>query len=177
MVASSLADNLMRLVAEGAGEGDDEADAELRSRAAASYLQLLNKPKLPNILLKVQLHFIAGHMHSLESIYILTQVHMLSITSDKCRCYRALSLVLITHLSHTCPNSKLCTMLVALAPGACSRPLVIAPGIYFKFASIKLCIHQLPSGQAFQQPQNHVNAVAHLNPTGSFEDDFTFLRL
>lgn len=53
MVASSLADNLMRLVAEGAGEGDDEADAELRSRAAASYLQLLGKPKLPNILLKV----------------------------------------------------------------------------------------------------------------------------
>ena len=55
MVASSLADNLMRLVAEGAGEGDEEADAELRSRAAASYLQLLGKPKLPNILLKVLL--------------------------------------------------------------------------------------------------------------------------
>ena len=53
MVAPSLADNLMRLVAEGAGEGYDEADAELRSRAAASYLSLLSKPKLPNILLKV----------------------------------------------------------------------------------------------------------------------------
>ena len=53
MVAPSLADNLMRLVAEGAGEGYDEADAELRSRAAASYLSLLSKPKLPDILLKV----------------------------------------------------------------------------------------------------------------------------
>ena len=53
MVAPSLADNLMRLVAEGAGEGSDEADAELRSQAAASYLSLLSKPKLPNILLKV----------------------------------------------------------------------------------------------------------------------------
>ena len=53
MVAPSLADNLMRLVAEGAGEGYDEADAELRSRAAASYLTLLSKPKLPDILLKV----------------------------------------------------------------------------------------------------------------------------
>ena len=53
MVARSLADNLMRLVAEGAGEGSDEADAELRSQAAASYLSLLSKPKLPNILLKV----------------------------------------------------------------------------------------------------------------------------
>ena len=52
MVAPSLADNLMRLVAEGAGEGYDEADAELRSRAAASYLSLLSKPKLPDILLK-----------------------------------------------------------------------------------------------------------------------------
>ena len=59
MVAPSLADNLMRLVAEGAGEGDEEADAELRSRAAASYLDLLNKPSLPNILLKVLL---LGHM-------------------------------------------------------------------------------------------------------------------
>ena len=59
MVAPSLADNLMRLVAEGAGEGDEEADAELRSRAAASYLALLNKPSLPNILLKVHL---LGHM-------------------------------------------------------------------------------------------------------------------
>lgn len=59
MVAPSLADNLMRLVAEGAGEGDEEADAELRSRAAASYLSLLDKPSLPNILLKVLL---LGHM-------------------------------------------------------------------------------------------------------------------
>ncbi len=64
MVASSLADNLMRLVAEGAGEGDDEADAELRSRAAASYLQLLSKPKLPNILLKVRLCSPRRHLHA-----------------------------------------------------------------------------------------------------------------
>lgn len=53
VVAPSLAHDLMRLIAEGAGEGDDEADAELRAQAAASYLQLLSKPKLPNILLKV----------------------------------------------------------------------------------------------------------------------------
>lgn len=60
MVAPSLAHGLMRLIAEGAGEGDEAADAELRAQAAASYLQLLTKPKLPNILLKVKILEIAG---------------------------------------------------------------------------------------------------------------------
>lgn len=53
VVAVSLAHGLMRLIAEGAGEGDEAADAELRAQAATAYLQLLSKPKLPNILLKV----------------------------------------------------------------------------------------------------------------------------
>ena len=53
MVDAGLADNLMRLIAEGAGEEDEAADAELRSQAVASYLALLQKPKLPDILLKV----------------------------------------------------------------------------------------------------------------------------
>jgi hypothetical protein len=46
----------MRLIAEGAGEGDEAADAELRAQAASAYLQLLSKPKLPNILLKACLN-------------------------------------------------------------------------------------------------------------------------
>ena len=53
VVAPSLAHGLMRLIAEGAGEGDESADAELRAQAAAAYMQLLSKPKLPNILIKV----------------------------------------------------------------------------------------------------------------------------
>ena len=56
VVAPALAHGLMRLVAEGAGEGDEAADAELRAQAANAYLRLLAKPKLPDILLKVRLH-------------------------------------------------------------------------------------------------------------------------
>ena len=49
-----VADNLMRLIAEGAGEeGDEEADRELRAGAVEAYLDLLDRPKLPPVLLKV----------------------------------------------------------------------------------------------------------------------------
>lgn len=53
VVQPQLAHNLMRLIAEGTGEDDEEADAGLRQEAVESYLQLLDKPKLPQILLKV----------------------------------------------------------------------------------------------------------------------------
>ena len=49
-----MADNLMRLIAEGTGEeGEEEADRELRAAAVESYLDLLDRPKLPAVLLKV----------------------------------------------------------------------------------------------------------------------------
>ncbi len=50
---SSLADNLTRLIAEGTGEEDEAADRELRAGAVEAYLELLDKPKLPRVLLKV----------------------------------------------------------------------------------------------------------------------------
>lgn len=53
MVPSSLADNLTRLIAEGTGEEDEAADCELRGGAVEAYLELLDKPKLPRVLLKV----------------------------------------------------------------------------------------------------------------------------
>ncbi len=53
MVPQQLAHNLMRLIAEGAGEEDESADAELRTQAVDSYLELLSRPRLPSILLKV----------------------------------------------------------------------------------------------------------------------------
>ena len=40
-------------LAEGAGEEDEQADTELRAQAVASYLDLLDKPKLSAVLLKV----------------------------------------------------------------------------------------------------------------------------
>lgn len=53
LIPSKVADNLMRLIAEGTGEDGDEGDTELRSSAAMSYLDLLDRPKLPAVLLKV----------------------------------------------------------------------------------------------------------------------------
>ncbi len=53
VVPPPLAHNLMRLIAEGAGEDDEVADTELRRQAVASYLALLDTPKLPDILLQV----------------------------------------------------------------------------------------------------------------------------
>ena len=53
VVQPALAHSLMRLIAEGAGEDDEQADAELRGQAVQSYLELLEKPKLPQVLLQV----------------------------------------------------------------------------------------------------------------------------
>ena len=70
VVEPSLADNLMRLIAEGAGEDDEAADTELRAHAVSSYMKLLEKPKLPDVLLQVRprirlpkwLHLIAARI-------------------------------------------------------------------------------------------------------------------
>ncbi|KAL4452296.1 hypothetical protein ABPG75_007958 [Micractinium tetrahymenae] len=53
VVPASLADNLTRLIAEGTGEEDEGADEELRAGAVEAYLELLDRPKLPPVLLKV----------------------------------------------------------------------------------------------------------------------------
>lgn len=46
-----VAHNLMRLIAE--GTEDEETDRELRMDAVSSYLALLDKPNLPDILIKI----------------------------------------------------------------------------------------------------------------------------
>lgn len=53
VVSPQLANSLMRLIAEGAGEEDEQADTELRAQAVRSYLDLLDKPNLSAVLLKV----------------------------------------------------------------------------------------------------------------------------
>lgn len=53
VVSPQLANNLMKLIAEGAGEDDEQADTELRAQAVRSYLDLLEKPHLSPVLLKV----------------------------------------------------------------------------------------------------------------------------
>jgi AP-4 complex subunit epsilon-1 len=51
LVKQDVAQNLMRLIAE--GSDDDNADAELRLYAVSSYLNLMDKPNLPDILVQV----------------------------------------------------------------------------------------------------------------------------
>ena len=50
VVPDKMAHNLTRLIA----EGDDAADAEMRSEVVATYLDLLQQPKLPGVLLMVR---------------------------------------------------------------------------------------------------------------------------
>ena len=53
LVRPAQAHNLMRLVAEGGGEEEPEAEAELRASACATFLAMLGRPKLPAVLLQV----------------------------------------------------------------------------------------------------------------------------
>lgn len=52
-VQPETAHNLLRLIAEGSGE-DEGADAELRLHAVSAYYALLQKPHLPDILMKAR---------------------------------------------------------------------------------------------------------------------------
>ena len=51
-VRADVAQNLMRLIAEGSGEDEDEDEA-LRKFAAQTYFEVLNKPNLPDVLMQV----------------------------------------------------------------------------------------------------------------------------
>lgn len=53
LVNVKVAHNLMRLIAEGFGEDDETADAQLRFSAVQSYLRILAEPKLPSVFLQV----------------------------------------------------------------------------------------------------------------------------
>ncbi|XP_010518961.1 PREDICTED: AP-4 complex subunit epsilon-like [Tarenaya hassleriana] len=53
LVNIKVAHNLMRLIAEGFGEDDDDADSKLRLSAVESYLGIISEPKLPSLFLQV----------------------------------------------------------------------------------------------------------------------------
>lgn len=53
LVKPEVANNLMRLIAEGSGE-DDDADQELRTEAVETFLELIGKQNLSNILKQVR---------------------------------------------------------------------------------------------------------------------------
>jgi hypothetical protein len=54
VVPPAMAANLTRLIAEGSGNGDAEADTAMQAEVVASYLDLLQKPKLSDVLLTVR---------------------------------------------------------------------------------------------------------------------------
>ena len=56
VVPDDMAHGVMRLIAEGAGQEDGVGARELHAHAVASYLRLLSKPSLPDVLLKVTRH-------------------------------------------------------------------------------------------------------------------------
>ena len=51
LVRREVAHNLMRLIAE--GTDDEDTDAELRLDAVSAYVELLDKPNIPDILVKI----------------------------------------------------------------------------------------------------------------------------
>ncbi len=51
LVRKEVAHNLMRLIAE--GTDDEDTDMELRLDAVSTYVDLLDKPHLPDILVKI----------------------------------------------------------------------------------------------------------------------------
>ena len=53
-VPDDMANGVMRLIAEGAGQEDPASMKNLRLQAVTSYLRLLHKPNLPDVLTKVQ---------------------------------------------------------------------------------------------------------------------------
>ena len=69
-----MAHNLTRLIAEGAGEGDDAADSEMRAEVVATYLDLLDRPKLSDVLLMVRLQVAASQSIWLEESRALVTV-------------------------------------------------------------------------------------------------------
>lgn len=75
VVAPQFAQNLMTLIAEGSGDVDAD-DAGLRLEAVESYLQLLEKPKLPQILLQVIAWVLGeyGHMAAVGGPAVMDHV-------------------------------------------------------------------------------------------------------
>jgi AP-4 complex subunit epsilon-1 len=61
LVRREVAHNLMRLIAE--GTDDDDTDAELRLDAVSSYVELLDKSNLPDILVKIICWVSATYMY------------------------------------------------------------------------------------------------------------------
>eukprot|EP00884_Botryococcus_braunii_P007982 jgi/Botrbrau1/17185/Bobra.0157s0076.1 len=81
VVPAPMAHNLMRLIAEGGGEDDEAADMQLRRQAVASYLTLLQNPKLPDILLQV-IFWVLGEYGTLSPVPPADLIEQLRAAAD-----------------------------------------------------------------------------------------------
>ncbi|CAI8050732.1 AP-4 complex subunit epsilon-1 [Geodia barretti] len=64
LVRREVAHNLMRLIAE--GTDDERTDVELRQDAVSNYIELLDKPNLPDILIKIICWVVGEYSYVLE---------------------------------------------------------------------------------------------------------------
>ncbi|CAI6000830.1 unnamed protein product [Closterium sp. NIES-64] len=93
VVRPKVAHDLMRLIAEGSGGDNDDADSRLRSSAVQSYVKLLKEPNLPTLLLQVICWVLGeyatsdGHMSADEVMAKLCDVAEGHDTDDTVRAY------------------------------------------------------------------------------------------
>ncbi|GJP56805.1 hypothetical protein CLOM_g15852 [Closterium sp. NIES-68] len=93
VVRPKVAHDLMRLIAEGSGGDNDDADSRLRSSAVQSYLSLLKEPNLPTLLLQVICWVLGeyatsdGHMSADDVMAKLCDVAEAHDTDDSVRAY------------------------------------------------------------------------------------------
>eukprot|EP00056_Hartaetosiga_gracilis_P012748 m.203964 g.203964 ORF g.203964 m.203964 type:complete len:1265 (+) comp13738_c0_seq1:100-3894(+) len=69
LVDADIAHNLMRLIAEGSDEDDEEQEAELRSFAAESYINLLEEPSLPDVLVQTIAWVVGEYAYVVEESF------------------------------------------------------------------------------------------------------------
>lgn len=105
VVSPQLANSLMRLIAEGAGEEDDQADTELRAQAVASYLDLLDKPKLSAVLLKV-ICWVLGEYGTLADVPVDSVIDKLAGILDTQNVTDSVRGFLITALGKLCSQAQ-----------------------------------------------------------------------
>ncbi|KAG9143583.1 hypothetical protein Leryth_020801 [Lithospermum erythrorhizon] len=73
LVNIKVAHNLMRLIAEGFGEDDADADSQLRSSAVESYLRIVGEPKLPSAFLQL-ICWVLGEYGTVDGKYSATYI-------------------------------------------------------------------------------------------------------
>ena len=76
-----VADNLMRLIAE--GTDDDDLDNELRIQAVSEYMSLLKRVQLPDILMHVVAWVIGEYAYLVDHLSLEQVLDQLAVTFER----------------------------------------------------------------------------------------------